>query len=326
MFAKYKTKILLGAVFGALIFLVFSVYADFDKLISAFGQFNWWWFPVILSLSALNYVSRFYKWHYYTKILGIEIKTSRSFLIYLSAFVMSVTPGKMGEVLKSYILKEETGTPVSKSAPILIAERLTDFISIIILCLLGAFVFDYGQIFIIISGVFFLSFTVLLSSRTISLKIISLSEKIKFVNKHIHRIHTAYDSIYQLIRIKPLVIATCISIISWFFECLGFYIVLMVFASYTHIDVSILTATFIYGFSTLVGAIAMLPGGLGATEATITGLLVFLKIPKNISVASTIIIRVATLWFAVFVGIIAVLIYQRVSHKNLEKLNTNADF
>ena len=134
------------------------------------------------------------------------------------------------------------------------------------------------------------------------------------------KFHTAYDSIYRLVRFKPLVIAFVISVISWFFECVGFYIVLNVFSTSTNIEVSLLTATFIYGFSTLIGAIAMLPGGLGVTEASLTGLLQILKIPKNISVASTIIIRVATLWFAVIVGIFAVLIYQRVSHRDIGAL------
>ena len=320
MFSKYKKKILLSAVIGAIIFLAFSVYADFDRLLEAFADFNWWYFPLILSLSFLNYIFRFSKWEYYRKLLGIKLKTGTSFLIFLSAFVMSVTPGKMGEVLKSYLLKEENGTPVSRSAPIVLAERLTDFISIVILCLIGAFVFDYGKSAIIIIGVVFISFTFLLSSRKISLYFISLLEKIKFLSKHIHKFHTAYDSIYQLVRIKPLIIATLISIVSWFFECLGFYIVLNVFSSTTNIEVSVLVATFIYGFSTLVGALAMLPGGLGVTEAFLTGLLQILKIPKSISVASTIIIRVATLWFGVLVGVVSVLIYQRISHKKIEAL------
>lgn len=320
MFSKYKKKILFSAVAGAVIFLAFSVYADFDKLLDAFGEFNWLFFPLILALSFMNYIFRFSKWEYYRKILGIELSTKRSFLIFLSAFVMSVTPGKMGEVLKSYLLKEENGTPVARSAPIVVAERLTDFISIVFLCIVGAFVFDYGQAAIVIIGIVFIGFTLLLSWKKACLSLIALFGKVKFLSKHVEKFHTAYDSIFRLVRIKPLIVATILSIISWFFECIGFYIVLNVFSTATNIEVSLLTATFIYGFSTLIGAIAMLPGGLGVTEAFLTGLLQILKIPKNISVASTIIIRVATLWFAVVVGIVAVLIYQKVTHRDLEQL------
>jgi len=321
LFSKYKKKILLSAVFGALIFLGISLYADFDKLLGALGKFNWFYFPLILGLSFLNYVARFYKWEYYLKILKIKVAPLLSFKIFLSAFVMSVTPGKMGEVLKSYLLKEETGTPVAKSAPIIIAERITDFISIIIICIMGAYVFDYGRAIIIGVGIFFIAVTLILSFQKLSLAIINSLERIKFISKYVHRIHIAYESIYQLVKIKPLVIAVGMSIVAWGFECLGFYYVLQIFSSTSNIETSLLTASFIYCFSTLVGAIAMLPGGLGATEATLTGLLIILKIPKDVSAASTIIIRVATLWFAVVVGIIAVYFYNKHSKHRLDELD-----
>jgi uncharacterized protein (TIRG00374 family) len=322
LFSKYKKKILISVIFGALIYLVFSIYADFDKLIVSFGKFNWFWLPFILALSFCNYIFRFLKWQYYTKVLNIQIPFKRSFLIFLSAFVMSVTPGKMGEVLKSYLLKEENGTPISKSAPIIIAERLTDFISIVLLCISGAFVFDYGKNLILIIGIFFLGLTYILSNKKLSLKIISLLEKFKFISKHIFKIHTAYDSIYNLVKIKPLIIASLISLVSWFFECLGFYLVLKIFGMTGNMEISIMSATFIYAFSTIVGAIAMMPGGVGITEASLTGLLIFMQIPKDISVASTIIIRVATLWFAVLVGIIALYIYQLTSKRKIESIET----
>ena len=321
MFSKYKKKILISIAFGAVIYLAFSIYADFDKLLNSFKVFNWTWLPFILLLSFLNYIFRFFKWHYYLNILEIKLKWKESFLIFLSAFTMSVTPGKMGEVLKSYLLKEENNTPVSKSAPIVLAERLTDFVSIILLCIIGSFVFDYGQVIILIIGFVFIITILLLSIKSLSLKIISLLGKIDFLRKHIEKIETAYESIYQMIRLKPLIISTFISLISWFFECLGFYFVIHIFSSASGLNISLLSATFIYAFSTLIGAIAMLPGGVGATEASLTGLLVLSKIPKDISVASTIIIRLATLWFAVFVGIISVFLFQRLTDKKIENLD-----
>jgi glycosyltransferase 2 family protein len=156
LFSKYKKKILLSVSFGAFVFLVFSLYADFNNLLNAFNQFNWIWYPLVLLLSFGNYLIRFLKWQFYLGILDVQIKTGTSFLIFISSFVMSVTPGKMGEVLKSFLLKEETGTPVSVSAPIILAERITDFLSVVLLCIAGAFVFDYGKGIIIATGSVFI--------------------------------------------------------------------------------------------------------------------------------------------------------------------------
>lgn len=325
MFSKYKKKILVSVAFGAIIFLGFSIYADFDKLIKTFSEFNWLYFPLVLALSFGNYLIRFYKWEYYRKLLNIDLKVKASFLIFMSTFVMSVTPGKMGELLKSYLVREENGTPIIRSAPIILAERLTDFISVVLLCIAGAYVFNYGQSIVISVGVFFLLCVVLLSSRKLSIAIITYLEKVKFLHKIAHKFREAYESIYTLIKIKPLIIATVVSGFAWFLECVGLYVVLKVYSSFTHIDVSLLSAVFIYGFSTIVGSIAMLPGGLGATEASLTGLMLLLNIPKDVSVASTFIIRVATLWFAVLIGIIAVYYYQKYSNKDIDDIELSND-
>lgn len=322
MFKKYKRKILFSVAFGGLVFLLISLYADLNKLTEAFANFKWGYFPLILSLSLANYFVRFIKWQIYVKSLNIKIAIKRSLIIFFASFVMSVTPGKMGEILKSYLLKEEIGTPVSVSLPIVFAERLTDFISIVLLSIIGAFVFNYGQEVILIVGIFFIFLTILISFRKPSLKIIHLMGKLPFIRKHTDKILTSYESMYTLVKFKLMVISVILSGIAWFSECIGLFIVLRIFLINTDVNVNILIATFIYGFSTLVGAIAMLPGGLGATEAMITGLLVSLKIPINISAASTIIIRVATLWFAVLLGIISVLIFEKTTGvKCLENLD-----
>ena len=50
---------------------------------------------------------------------------------------MSITPGKMGEVFKSWLLKKRTGTPIHASAPIVVAERFTDLLGYLILVAIG---------------------------------------------------------------------------------------------------------------------------------------------------------------------------------------------
>ena len=320
MYQKYKRKILFSGVLGALVFLGLSIYANFNELMEAFSLYNWLLFPLILILSLCNYVFRFFRWEYYTKVLDIKVERKLSFLIFLSSFIMSVTPGKIGEVFKSYLLKEQIGTPISTSAPIVFAERITDFLSLVLLSLTGALMFGYGTNFIIGFGVLFILTVIILSNKKISYSIIGFFEKLKFISKISGKIYTAYDSIYQMVKFKELIITIILSIFAWSFECLSFYLVINGFnvAGAPHID--LLIATFVYGFATIAGAVTMLPGGLGATDASITGLLVLLAIPKNIAVASTLIIRAATLWFAVVVGIVAVMFYQKVSHKNINEI------
>ncbi len=219
---------------------------------------------------------------------------------------MSVTPGKMGELMKSYLVKEVTKTPVSKTFTIVFAERITDFVSLIFITLVGAYIYNFGREIVIGVGIFFLLLLIVISNRGIAFTVIRLLEKNKFLHKHLEKIHNAYESSYQMLRPLPLLYMTLLSLVSWSFECLGYHLILINF----NMEVSFIWAAFSYGFSIIVGAISMLPGGLGVTEGSLTFLLVREGFQKNLAVASTFVVRVVTLWFAVLVGIFSVTLYQ----------------
>ncbi len=306
MLDKIKNKIFISLAFAGAIYLAFSIYANLDNVISAFEFFNWLWIPVLLLLSFANYFVRFLKWDYYLSVTKVKINKIDSFSIFMSGLIMSITPGKVGELLKSYLVKQIKNVPVSRTAPIIFAERITDSTSLLIISIIGAYSFSYGTELIIIISIFFVLLLVILSNKGIALPILKLLEKNKFLNKHLEKIHGAYESSYQLLRPLPLLYMTIVSLISWSFECLSYYLILIIFKG----DVGFLWSSFSYAFATIVGAVSMLPGGLGVTEGSLTLLAINKGFPKEIAVASTFIVRVVTLWFAVLVGIISVSIYQ----------------
>jgi len=283
------------------------VYVDYEKVISSFKNFNWYLLPILLLLSLGNYFSRFLKWEYYLKIIDVKLHKLDSLSIFMSGLIMSVTPGKMGELLKSYLVKQVNGTSISKTAPIVFAERATDFLSLTIIALTGAYFYDYGKNIIILIGVIILTGLLLISNKKLFYKIISLFSNIGFISRHILKISTAYESSSKLLSLTPLLLMTLLSIVSWGFECFGYYLILTNFE--IHIDV--LWAFFSYSFATIVGAISMLPGGLGVTEGSLTLMLVQKGLSEHSAFAATFIIRAVTLWFAVLVGAISVLFYQK---------------
>jgi uncharacterized protein (TIRG00374 family) len=304
---QIKKRILISLVIAGILYLAFTIYADFNNLSKVLSTFSWWLLPLVLVLSFLNYISRFLKWDYYLSILKVNIKRVDSFSIFMSGLIMSVTPGKMGELLKAYFVKQISGTPISRTAPIIFAERITDFISLVIIGLVGAYVYDYGRNIVLAVGIFFLLVIVIISNKNIALPMINQFEKIKFLKKYLLNIHAAYESSYLLLRPLPLFYMTMLSFVSWSFECLGYHVILTNF----EVDLSYLWASFSYAFATIVGAVSMLPGGLGLTEGSLTYMLIQKSYSKEVAVASTFIIRAVTLWFAVLVGIISVSLYQK---------------
>src|SRR5205085_9737441 len=82
----------------------------------------------------------------------------------------------------------------------------------------------------------------------------------------------------------------------------------------------VILCAFILSASSLIGSITLLPGGLGATDASITGMLLFLvpralpgvaAMSQDTAVAATLLVRFSTLWFGVAIGLLALSIVQR---------------
>ena len=137
-----RGKILLSVLLGVVVYAGVTFFVDYNDVASSLAGFNWALLPLILVLTTMNYLFRFVKWEYYLRLIGVRgLKRRDSFLIFFSGLGMVITPGKVGEWLKSYLLREVHGTPITRSAPILIAERLTDSIALLIICAAGIFVF-----------------------------------------------------------------------------------------------------------------------------------------------------------------------------------------
>lgn len=72
------------------------------------------------------------------------------------------------------------------------------------------------------------------------------------------------------------------------------------------IGISLATGVGIYAIAVLAGALSFLPGGLGGTEAVMGVLLIAFGADSATAVAITLLCRIATLWFAVALGGVAV--------------------
>lgn len=309
-------QIIYSIVFAVVVYLVLTIWGASGKLEQSFTKFNWYIFPILLGLAFLNYVIRFIKWQYYLNILSIRIPRKESFKIHMSGLALSITPGKLGEVVKSYFLKTGYNEPYSKTAPIVFADRFTDLIALVILVAIGAYGFSYGQNFVWGVAIFILVTFTIIIVKPLGQNIINLIKGIRFISKKADKLQALYDSSYILLNPKKIILPLIISIFAWSMEAIAFYLVFIGFG----LEKTFLSAFFIYSFSTIVGAVSMLPGGLGSTEGTITGLMKIMNVDIGISVLATLIIRAATLWFAVILGLFFLVAVERRFKVKLDQI------
>ncbi len=283
------------------VYIAFALFSDVRKLRTRMEDYAWWTFFAALGLAFGNYLLRFLKWQYYLRILEIRgIPVLDSFLTFVSGFVLSITPGKVGEVFKSYVLYRTYDIPAQRTAPIVIAERLTDLIGVIVLIIAGSARFSGGLLWAGAGSVVVASLLVVIASRRISMWLITVVEWLPGPGKRLGpKLREAYDSLHALTRPSRLVIPTILSVAAWFLECFALWVILHGFQR----QVMVLGASFVYATATLVGALIPVPGGLGITEPVMKGLMQQLAtVDPETATGAMILVRFATLWFAVLVG------------------------
>lgn len=95
-----------------------------------------------------------------------------------------------------------------------------------------------------------------------------------------------------------LALALAVGVLGWFAECLALFWLVETLGG----SITLRAAVFVFAFSMMVGAVSMLPGGLGGTEVTMFALLTAAGVAPDIALAATAVIRATTLWFAVALG------------------------
>jgi len=305
-----RGKLAISLLFALLVFVALAFYADAPRLLTAFAKFDWRFLPLALVTTLANYSLRFARWHYYLDVIGVKNVPRRdSLMIFLSGFSLTMTPGKLGEVLKSFLLKNRYGTPISYSASIVIAERLTDVFGMVILAAVGLafYPLGLGALAIVLGGTAL--FVAAVQRRALAERLLDLFARVPVIGRFADLARNLYESAYLMLRAKPLIIAITLATAAWFGECITFFIVLLGIGL-TPTYLLLLQATFIYAAASLFGAVSMLPGGLGATEGGMALLLQqIVAVAREEAVASTLIVRLCTLWFAVLLGIIALLAF-----------------
>ncbi|MBW2463906.1 MAG: flippase-like domain-containing protein [Deltaproteobacteria bacterium] len=297
------------AVYGGLV-----LYRGVDLISAQFANYHWWTFAAACGLAFANYLLRFLKWEYYLAKLEIRgVPKGESFLTFLSGFVLTVTPGKVGEVFKSFLLHETRGISMVRTAPIVVAERVTDLIGVIVLIAVGSASFDGGVVWAAAGAIVVALVLVFITSERLSRAVVDVLPRLPSalgrVGARIQpKLLQALAQLRVLTTPRRLVWPTMLSVVGWSLEGVGLWIIL---GGFEH-QAPLAMTTFFYATATLAGALVPVPGGLGVTEKVLEeGMEGIGHVPEAIATGSMLLVRFATLWFAVAVGFVALALLRR---------------
>jgi glycosyltransferase 2 family protein len=307
---RMSRKLVAVVVFAAVVYAGLVLYGDFGALVQSMGQVSLDVLLLALLLSTGNFFVRYARWAYYLRRLQISVPSYESALVFVAGFSMALTPVRAGEVLKSLLLKETHDLPIAKTAPIMVAERVTDLGALVLLSALGCLSFPNGKVLAAIGAAGVAALLLVCAFRPLGEALLRLAGKLWFMDRLLPKIREAYETLWALTGPAPFVVGLLIGTAAWGLQCLSLYVVADAFVE---LHLSLEASLFIYSAPLLAGTLAMLPGGLGLTEASMTALMLELGGPNASSAAAaaiTLIVRLVALWWGVAVGFAALAMWR----------------
>jgi glycosyltransferase 2 family protein len=283
---------------------------DVRLLADRLGGFQWSAFAAALGLALANYVIRFVRWQLYLRHQAVRVPRDTSALVFGAGLSLSITPAKVGELLKSYLLRELHDVPATRTAPIVVAERVTDLLALLLLAVAGVALYGIDTTLVVVAAGLVTVGLVLLAWPRPMRALLDLVTRPAVAHRFRAPLHDMYGHLAALCRPRSLVVAVALAMPAWACEGVGFALIVRAFPG-AHVDLGL--AMVIYAATTIAGALSFLPGGLGVTEGAMTLWLVrgAAGLDRSTALDATLLTRLATLWFAVLLGLVCLALVRR---------------
>jgi uncharacterized protein (TIRG00374 family) len=257
-----------------------------------------------LLLVLLGYAIRYARWRLLLSAVFQHPPVAADARIWMGSYAFTATPGKSGEAVRSVLLKQECGVPAPPTLMALVVERLTDGTAVLVLLLINLPLLLRWQVPLAVPiGIGLLAVLVgwLTLRKTWARAQLKNTVQRLMPRKLASASGDGLATLRQLLQPALLLQATVIGALAWSMEGVSLWLLLKGMGIGA---VSIGGATIAHTAAGLIGALTLLPGGVGSTEAGTVGLLALQGVDVAVATPATLLIRLMTLWFATALGVL----------------------
>ncbi len=266
----------------------------------------------LLSLSMVNYIFRGIRWHLFSTRLGLNLLPRHNILHFVAGFAMTITPGRLGELVRLRWINRMTGTPVTRITPLPLVDRAFDMAAMGLVLA--------GALALVNAGI--AGAAPVAALAIVTAIIVTRPAILAWVITQLHKIVGRWSRTFASLRLAArsmkvfgnfgtAIPALILSLIGWLAEGFSLYLLLLWMGA----EISLSMAIVIFVFSTLAGGLTGAPGGIGGAEAAMLFLLTMNGVPMAVAIPATAVIRVTSLWFAILIGLITFPVAERLSRK-----------
>ncbi|MBI5250290.1 MAG: flippase-like domain-containing protein [Desulfomonile tiedjei] len=292
-------SVLISTVTGVILYGAATLAGDYQAISQALMNFPLDTLALVLLLVVVGWLLRGWRFYYYLQSNGASVPLGYSISSFLAGFALTSTPGKLGEAVKGIFLKQDYGVSVTRVVGIVMMERLMDLAGVLLLASFSVLLFKGWEKLFLLCAALVIAGGAFLCMESLYRPVLEWLGRFSILRKISERVLGILETGRSLVTGRILAVGLVVSTVAWGMESVSLYLILQGF----NLQSTLLQANFVYCISTLVGALSMLPGGIGGTEAGMIGLLKFMGITYTEGLPSVLLIRLCTLWFAIAVGV-----------------------
>ena len=267
---------------------------------AALSRVTLWQVAALLALSLVNYGLRGLRWHVFARRLGLPLGLSRNLTHFLGGFLMTITPGRVGELVRMRWIRRETGWSFERSAPLVLVDRASDLTAMAVLMIAAVALAAGPSVWALPVAALAVVAAVVVTRPALLARLgdagFALSGR--RLPRLFARVRRAARTLSRFDAPTLMLGATALCVVGWFAEGAALWFLL----KWMGAEIALWSAVGIFVFATLAGGLTGAPGGLGGAEAAMVVLLVAQGVPASIAIPATLVIRVTTLWFAIGIG------------------------
>jgi len=289
---------------GAGIYLGAIVWSGAGDSLSAVGSLGLSTVVPGVAVASAAYLVRFARWHWTLRLLGHRLQPAFMLRVYLAGLALTSSPGKLGEAVRSVLLLSR-GVRISASFAAFLIDRGSDALGVALLGALAAWAAGRRDavLEVAFAGLFMITALAAIGLRRgfMDRRLSSLMQLSAWAGRLTAPLPT-WAALWTPLRVVAFSL----------FAFVAYGIQALVFTFYVHElggGASAAECVGIFAVALLVGAASMVPGGLGATEAALVYQLHQSGMALPAAVAAAIALRLSTLWFAILLGVGALLTF-----------------
>jgi len=282
------------------IYVAFLLSTDITKVQNNLNTMNYFYLLISIALMLSVAVVGIIRWHFFLKEIENKVSFRSNIKYYLAGFAFTLSPGRIGEMIRSPYLKRDYGIPISKTASIVFVERFYDLLGITVLLSIGLVFIEFEKSILLIPFTIIALAILIFKNKRFLTYFVRKTSRIKFLSTLNTKFEESYESAEKLLTIKFLVTGTALSTIMFFLQTLAVFYLVVGFSEVITLE----QIAVIFPASQFAASISMVPGGIGIFDGGMVGLFVLNGLDYDIAITVTILIRLLSTGLFSVIGII----------------------